>query len=298
MEDRINWDDDEEVEKYKNKQAKRTEAADKKAELKRNAHSSYDSLLEAFIEKAEQVVCNVENGYSASDLDTLHIYFKRPSDLAQKDAVVVAATRKHYNETADVKLLNTLCQEGEYISAPSQVLSKLMRSGQYKDLGVAAPALVDAGVKAGIVKAADADRLKKLYSVWLKGVPWSKCELSATNRPSLASWNGFPWDVDEMVDKHLSNGIVGKNAGIYTNFALIETTADEDVLPLFKLLWKKETGRSHNIAQLVRDAYSERKADELAHPPKQKGATASGKKNKKEPCSKGEPKTKKAKTKK
>jgi hypothetical protein len=280
----INWDDDEAVERYKDRQAMRVEAAEKKAELKRNAHSTDDKLLAEVIRKAEQVVSNIEHGYSVCELETLHIYFNKPFELGQKDSVVIIASREGFSETPEVRVLQQLCQEGEYSCSPSELMSKLMRSGQYKDLGVAAPALVDAGVKAGIVKAADADRLKKLYSVWLKGVSWSKCELSATNRPSLASWNGFPWDVDEMVGKHLSSGIVGKNAGIYTNFALIETTADEDVLPLFKLLWKRGSGRSNDIAQLVRDAYSERKADELAHPPARKGAA--------------EPKAKKAKTKK
>jgi hypothetical protein len=288
--DDINWDDDDEVEKYKRKLAQRNEAADKKKELKRNAHATDDSLLEEFIAKAEQVVSNVEQGYSFCELEALYIYFSKPFELAQKDAVIIIAMRKGFNEYPEVKLLSQLCQEDEDSCGSSEYFDQIMVSAKYKNLEMAVPALVDQGVREGIIRASDSGRLKELYSVWLKDVSWSDCELSVTNRPSLASWSGFPWDSEQIVRKHLNRGIVGTNLCILT----LSVTGEADQ-SFSKLLWKKETGRSHNIAKLVRDAYSARKADVLAHPPKQKGASASGKKQK-EPCSKDEPTTKKAKT--
>ena len=54
------------------------------------------------------------------------------------------------------------------------------------------PWQVAAGVAEGLVPAAEAARLGKLYQAWMKGVGWGKCQMTATNRPSLGSWNGWP----------------------------------------------------------------------------------------------------------
>ncbi len=44
--------------------------------------------------------------------------------------------------------------------------------------------------------AAEQERLASLFAVWLRDVEWDDCRMTAINRPSLASWNGYPWDSD------------------------------------------------------------------------------------------------------
>ncbi len=57
----INWDDDEQVEKYKEKQAKAADAAARALEAKRTTNMGDDALLTEVVNKITQVVDNAVN---------------------------------------------------------------------------------------------------------------------------------------------------------------------------------------------------------------------------------------------
>ena len=50
-----------------------------------------------------------------------------------------------------------------------------------------------------------ATRLNLLHKCagWLQGLRWEKCFYTQSNRPSLSSWKGSPWECDNVVDKLL-----------------------------------------------------------------------------------------------
>ena len=88
----INWDDDEQVEKFKNKQAKEAEKAAKNAEEKRTSKMGDDALLTEVVTKVMQIVANAENG-DGVEVNTLHMFVGFPLELGKKDAVSVLACR-------------------------------------------------------------------------------------------------------------------------------------------------------------------------------------------------------------
>ena len=112
-----------------------------------------------------------------------------PSKGLSKGAIVVLVNKDGHTETSDGKKLAELC--GDELFGASDLLGNFI--GRAGGLSKAMPDIVQAGVREGIVPAADAARLSKKFAGWMKGVGWGKCQLSHTNRPSLGSWNGWPW---------------------------------------------------------------------------------------------------------
>lgn len=92
------------------------------------------------------------------------------------------------------------------------------------------------------VKAADADRLTKLYTAWFDGIPWSKCKISASNRPSLGSWCGWPWDSYNIKNCGLGAGLPWKTFEVVSEGCGPEDLVGDEMLPLFQVVWTKEGG--------------------------------------------------------
>lgn len=95
-----------------------------------------------------------------------------------------------------------------------------------------------AGVEAGIIPAAREAHLASLFAVWLRGVPWGRMRLTHTNRPSLASWRGSPWEFDCVTDVHLSRGVTGTNVKIMTEMIPPMAVAPS-LAHRFTQLWSK-----------------------------------------------------------
>ena len=130
-----------------------------------------------------------------------------------------------------------------------------MHSGKYKSPEAAVPALIAEGVKDGIVPAADTKRLTELFQVWFKGVTWAKCQLSSTNRPSLGSWNGWPWDEQNVSERSLSRGLVGTNVQIHYQIWPYEEAFHPDLFPYVLQLWTSSAGRTDDIDTKIRATY-------------------------------------------
>jgi hypothetical protein len=95
----INWDDDEQVEKYKEKQAKAADAAARAAEAKRTTNMGDDALLTEVVAKVTQVVDNAVNG-DGVEISTLHLFIGNPLELGKKDAVTIVACRMSFEPKA------------------------------------------------------------------------------------------------------------------------------------------------------------------------------------------------------
>eukprot|EP00899_Mesostigma_viride_P008505 jgi/Mesvir1/17656/Mv01356-RA.1 len=177
-------------------------------------------------------------------------------DMTMQDALVVICVRDKYQPTEDYKLLESLCSADETEARPSDLLQSLMT--ECKDLEAAVPALVESAVKSGKVPIGDADRLKDLYSVWLKGVTWDICKTTASNRPTLASWNGWPWDALNLMDRALARSVKGRNVRVFCDAASPIEEVDPARAHMFKLIWSAAEGPVPSVAQATRDAVAER----------------------------------------
>ena len=90
----------------------------------------------------------------------------------------------------------------------SDLLASL--ESRYPSVAAAMPALVDAAVRRGQVDRGRSRRLTELYTSWMSDTPWSRTVMTHTNRPSLASWDGWPWDAMCVADSDcLQRGVRG-----------------------------------------------------------------------------------------
>ena len=119
------------------------------------------------------------------------------------------------------------------------------------------PAIVQAGVSEGVIPKAEAARLTTLFSGWMKGVSWGKCVLSHTNRPSLGSWQGWPWDAgDTLAQRALSVGLKGKALQVICQWSTPEQIYGEGdpMLGLFIPVWSQEKGAIADPTAAVQEA--------------------------------------------
>eukprot|EP00947_MAST-08B_sp_MAST-8B-sp1_P000349 g349.t1 len=55
-------------------------------------------------------------------------------------------------------------------------------------------------------ESAVAARLRKRFAAWLQGVRWHKTWLNPANRPSQASWDGYPWTPEAVMERRCGLG--------------------------------------------------------------------------------------------
>ena len=101
----------------------------------------------------------------------------------------------------------------------------------------AMPALVDIGVSKKLVSAEESARLYSLFQVWMHGVKWNKMHMTSTNRPSLASWNGWPTDIWCILDRSLLRGVKGKNVIAPVEAGTLEAKINPSSHNRFNKIW-------------------------------------------------------------
>merc|ERR1712166_1339227 len=94
----------------------------------------------------------------------------------------------------------------------------------------------------------------EMYSQWMEGVPWSKCHMSGSNRPSLGSWRGWPWDAECVMNRAFKKGLIGTNVEAVCEMG----RAPVDLVPathlsMFQLVWDK-TNKKADVAKACQDA--------------------------------------------
>jgi hypothetical protein len=220
-----NPDDDEQVEAHKAAKATNAAATAAAAEKERLGQVSPDAAHAEVIANLKAILGNLADGVPLL-LSNVYVTVRTdPAEGLKQGSVVVLAHKESHTPSVDGKLLEELC--GDDCMGASDLLNEFI--GRKGGLGRAMPDLVQAGVRAKIIPAQDgasltarpphppcpirvsvclrvtADRLARKFSGWLKGVGWGKCQLSHTNRPSLGSWKGWPWECsDDLVRKALS----------------------------------------------------------------------------------------------
>lgn len=169
--------------------------------------------------------------------------------MSATNSVLLLPDFAKLEHTLDYRLFLSLVQDECMMT--TDVLSQLMCTR--KDFVAAVPDLVaDAMRRDKISSASEAKRLTELWSTWMAGVGWAKCKMSMTNRPSLGSWKGFPWEEESVMTRCLYRGLPAA--------AIKALATDGSCLPwpmvvehpdLSQVLWSSETGAA-DVSAVVR----------------------------------------------
>ena len=117
---------------------------------------------------------------------------------------VIAVYPMGAEASKDFELLSSICSD-DGMCAMSDKLAALVP--RFSAPALAMEALVASHPATSKLPAPQRAALASKFAVWLGGVPWSKCSLSATHRPSLASWEGMPWEEDSVAQRCLTRGL-------------------------------------------------------------------------------------------
>lgn len=242
-----NMCDDEAVESYKDKLAAHEREEERAQVMAAVGGQDRDTLLAAHIRTVERVVANLVAGDCPQQdmIGNAKVLVRTPQQLADRHAVVVVLgpCRGEY-ETADAELLKSVCED--WGSDKEYLLGPLFGRGKTMDTVV--PALVEAVIRHGYAARADASRLTRRWAAWFGGVPWSKARLSATNRPSLGSWVGYPWDVGFIMEENKCGLRAGLDKTEATRVAIdfdltpIEAQVPPEQAGMWVAVWTKEGG--------------------------------------------------------
>ena len=270
-----NWDDDEQVEAFNERVDALQEVAEAQKEAQRNQGKAGTSLEQAMIKSVAQVVTNIENDCPVAHPFEAFVFIQSPDDLGKHSSTRIMVTRKGFGGSADHKLLEKLAGGDEDMGCcePSSDMDALRTGGRFKSVAAAMPELVSRGVKAGIVAQKDEKRLAELFSLWMKGTKWNKCFMHGGNRPSLGSWNGYPWEWMNIEGKNaLSRGLTGTSVEpVLERCSHPSDVAPQDLVPCFVKVWSKESGRVADIDQACHLAISNMRALTDKSKSKQKG---------------------------
>mmetsp|Transcript_19379 Transcript_19379/g.57605 ORF Transcript_19379/g.57605 Transcript_19379/m.57605 type:complete len:350 (+) Transcript_19379:93-1142(+) len=207
-----NCDDDEAVERYLERLGRYEFAKLNEQTEAFNAGKSEDALIEQLAGAVEAVRRNLAAGDCVRKVASAAVVIPDPARLHGAAAVIVllfpdfAARGDPY--APDARLLasvgDDICGDVDLIGA----FRPDFGAAYATPMDACVPQLVDAVVKEGLARPGDAPRLARRWAAYLGGVPWSKAELTAINRPSLASWAGFPWE-ESYICEHRGCGLLG-----------------------------------------------------------------------------------------
>jgi hypothetical protein len=120
--------------------------------------------------------------------------------------------------------------------------------------------------------------------------------MTETNRPSLGSWTGWPWDAQTVFAKSLNFKLEGNNVQVFIDYQSLEESwrLSYQIKAMCRMVWASnpQVSGSIDIAQAVTDAIEAGKAKESA--PAQPKKTAKGTASKKPAAAKPKKVTAKA----
>lgn len=230
-----NCDDDEAVERYLARVTTYEEAVLDDA-LRVHNDGVDDATVAAELRGVvEKIVRNLAAGDCVRKIASAAVFVVDPSKLRGARAVGVllfqdASPRARGNpESADARLLAAI---GDEICGEADLIGQFHGSGPAMDACV--PALVAATIGEGLATADDRGRLERRWAAWLRGVPWAKATMTAVNRPSLASWVGFPWEGSHVCEHQscgLLAGVEAHEAAAVRTHLQWEKSRDEIAVP-------------------------------------------------------------------
>eukprot|EP01006_Ploeotia_vitrea_P003648 TRINITY_DN112993_c0_g1_i1.p1 TRINITY_DN112993_c0_g1~~TRINITY_DN112993_c0_g1_i1.p1 ORF type:complete len:286 (-),score=37.61 TRINITY_DN112993_c0_g1_i1:110-850(-) len=234
------------------KEAKQREKQEDQQERKRLKGTSTPEQLEEIKKNVQSVVTAIQGGYSPMKLSKAYVLFGLP-DLKKKGAVSVMVVRDGYHTTPDYDLFQqVMYADGLIGAAPGDWVYKY--SAKFKTVDKAIPSIVADAVADGTVKKAESARLVEKWSCWMKGVSWRNCIMHATHRPSLGSWEGWPWDFNLVLPRALRHFRAA-------NVQVVETGPPEEefvesfVKSHVHLIWSAEGGVVKDLVGTVQTAY-------------------------------------------
>ena len=141
----------------------------------------------------------------------------------------------------DFKIFEKLCGGEDNFSGDGENLLLECQGG--KDVAGAVDPMLREAVRRKIIKSSDVDRLAVKFKSWMKGVNWKKTRMSASNRPSLGSWNGWPWESYNIMERQcgLASGVAWKPLQIQEGDDPLELVPPH-IAPQFQLIWTAEGG--------------------------------------------------------
>lgn len=197
----VDGDDDRKVERAKASLA-RAEAGQLDASLLA-AGGSAAAILAQLDADLVRVRANFAAGDAHYAVTSARLSLSLP--LSGRGACTLIAVHPMAAEASpDFELLSSLCSD-DGMCAMSDGLAAL--APRFSAPALAMAALVDSHPSTSKLPAPRRAALASKFAVWLGGVPWSKCSLSATHRPSLASWEGMPWEEGSVASRCLTRGL-------------------------------------------------------------------------------------------
>ena len=212
------------------------------------ASTTFDFPVASASELAQATACvrqiakNAAEGHCPlTSLSKLYVFFGSEVGLKQRDSVRIFAQRGPHVESADYKVFSKLTGGDAGLDDDNLLLDFMHR---VKTPAAAIAPLVDQAVREGLAKSGDKSRLKTVFSSWMAGTSWKKCVLTHSNRPSLASWNGWPWDSFNIMSRGcgLKHAVKWKSIEIQPEWQPPSELVPPDFLPLFQLIWSVEGG--------------------------------------------------------
>ena len=86
---------------------------------------------------------------------------------------------------------------------------------------------------------------------------WTNTVKHGMNRPSLSSWNGWPWDARVYKDRALNHGTTSKIVEAIIEDEGPEEIASPECVGFFKRVWTKDDGPVKDIAAVLKLAIKE-----------------------------------------
>ena len=193
---------------------------------------------------AKQVALNASNGHCPYNLTHVYVYIADPTDLKQRGHTAFMCRRQSGYEssiTSDFKIFEKLCGGEDNFSGDEENLLLNFKGG--KDVAAAVDPMLREAVRQKKIQSCDVERLTVKFKSWMKGVNWNKTRMSANNRPSLGSWNGWPWESYNIMERQcgMAAGVAWKPLQIQEGDDPLELVPPH-IAPQFQLIWTKENG--------------------------------------------------------
>ena len=247
-----NPDDDEAMDAYNEKLAiYEQEQADKSVKKSTSSKSSNYNFpvaskkdIAAFKLSAKQVALNASNGHCPYNLTHVYVYIASPTDFKKRGHTAFMCRRQSGYESSispDFKIFEKLCGGEDNFCGEEENLLLDFKGG--KDVAAAVDPMLREAVRQKKIKSSDVERLAVKFKSWMKGVNWNKTRMSASNRPSLGSWNGWPWDSYNIMERQcgMASSVAWKPLQIQEGADPLELVPPH-IAPQFQLIWTAENG--------------------------------------------------------
>jgi hypothetical protein len=207
------------------------------------------TIIDGIVKSVAQICTNIEMGDCPYQIREAYVACEDPNDLQSKGAVMVYVRLYDRLATAECQLIEKLL--GSDGIGASDLLARYCNLGCYKDVAAAMSDLVDevAQSRPDLIPHQEVNRMKSLFSVWMTGVSWEHCFTVST----CGSFNGYPWEDDNIVDRSLYRNISNKNVRVEIIYGNVMSGVATPWKGEYMKIWD-ENGQVGDPEQATRDA--------------------------------------------